>query len=122
MEAEGLMKGSTIVRFLMVMFAWSAAGQYQPPPKPFIEPLEHQHGKVMLKRLAVPAHPELTGRWATLSTTMPINPVHVALMRTGNVLVISGTGNDPTNKVLTAGVFNPTNQTISTFTIDWDMF
>lgn len=116
------MKSSTIVRFLMVIFAWSAAGQYVAPPQPFIEPVEHQHGKIMLKRLAAPAHPEVTGRWTTLAVTMPINPVHVALMRTGNVLVMSGSGNDPTNHVLTAGIFNPINHNLSTFQIDWDMF
>lgn len=114
------MKRSPIISLLLVLFAWSATAQT--PPLPFIEPVEHQHGRVMLKRMAAPAHPEVTGRWNTLSTVMPINPVHVALMRTGNVLVISGTGNDPTNKVLTAAVFNPYNQTVSTFIIGWDMF
>lgn len=118
------MRRSWMMRCLLVLFAWSAFGQPAPPapPPPFIEPAEHQHGKVMLKRLAAPAHPEVTGRWTTLSSTMPINPVHVALMRTGNVVVISGSGNDPTNHILTAGVLNPSLGTIHTFTIGWDMF
>lgn len=123
------MKTSALVRFLFavvawsLVFAWPAIAQpYQPPPEPFIEPVEHQHGKVMQKRIVLPARRDLTGDWITLATTMPINPVHVALMRNENVLVISGSGNDPTNHVFTAGVFNPSNHTINTSTIGWDMF
>ena len=55
----------------------------------------------------------------SLATTMPLNPVHVALMRTGNVLVIAGSGNDPTNHMLMAGVFTPSDQTIDTLSIKW---
>jgi hypothetical protein len=53
---------------------------------------------------------------------MPINPVHVALMHNGKVLVISGSGNDPTNHNLEAGVWDPRHHTISTFTLAYDMF
>ena len=53
---------------------------------------------------------------------MPINPVHVALMHTGKVLVVSGSGNDPDNKNLQAAVWNPRTFTIKTFQIAWDMF
>jgi hypothetical protein len=38
----------------------------------------------------VEAQPAQSGRWDTLPFDMPINPVHVALMHTGKVLVISG--------------------------------
>ena len=38
-------------------------------------------------------HP--TGLWTTLPNTMPINPVHAALLHTGKVLIISGSGNCP---------------------------
>jgi hypothetical protein len=37
------------------------------------------------------------GRWRTLPATMPINPVHVALLHTGKVLVVSGSGNVANN-------------------------
>lgn len=37
------------------------------------------------------------GQWSTLSYTMPINPIHAALLRTGKILVVSGSGNDPKN-------------------------
>src|SRR2546425_10325878 len=35
------------------------------------------------------------GRWSTLQTLMPINPVHVALLSNGKVLVVAGSGNCP---------------------------
>src|SRR4051794_3070394 len=71
-------------------------------PKPFISPSEMPHKTRM--NLVVEAHPDQTGRWDLLSFHMPINPVHVALMRTGKVLVISGSGNDPDNKNFQAAV------------------
>ena len=38
-------------------------------------------------------HP--TGMWSTLPVTMPINPIHAALLHTGKILVVSGSGNCP---------------------------
>jgi Domain of unknown function (DUF1929) len=38
-------------------------------------------------------HP--TGMWSTLPASMPINPVHAALLHTGKILVVSGSGNCP---------------------------
>src|SRR5215469_6385510 len=37
----------------------------------------------------------VTGVWTTLPTLMPINPVHVALLSTGQLLVVAGSGNCP---------------------------
>lgn len=90
------------------------------PQKPFIEPAEHRHG--LREARAAAAAPHMTGQWTTLATMMPINPVHVALMHNGKVLVIAGSGNDPTNHSLEAGVWDPATQTIATFTIRYDMF
>ena len=42
------------------------------------------------------AQPNMTGQWSVLPYTMPINPIHVGLMRTGKILVVSGSSNDPT--------------------------
>ena len=90
------------------------------PQLPFIEHSELPH------KLAVAAfletQPQQHGRWVTLPILMPINPVHVALMHTGKVLVISGSGNDPDNKTLEAAVWEPRNDTVRTFRIAWDMF
>ena len=73
-------------------------------------------------RLMVEAHPNQNGRWDTLPFDMPINPVHVAMMHTGKVLIVSGSGNDPDNKNLQAAVWDPKTLTIKTFNISWDMF
>src|SRR3989442_6168723 len=35
------------------------------------------------------------GRWSTLQTLLPINPIHVALLGNGKVLVVAGSGNCP---------------------------
>ena len=43
------------------------------------------------------AQPSVQGQWNTLSQLMPINPVHVALMKNGKILVVSGSGNYPPN-------------------------
>jgi hypothetical protein len=103
--------------------AVSAQQQPQPPSeRPFIEPAEHRHGVRSARLRVKPAGVDKSGWWITLPVMMPINPVHLALMRNGKVLVISGSGNDPDNHVLTAGVFDPPAQTITTFNIEWDMF
>ena len=76
------------------------------------------------------------GTWTTLSSTMPINPIHVALMPNGKLLVIAGSGNcPPTQAGCPSGPpYGPANgsgallwdpasqQTVSQFTVTWDMF
>jgi len=62
------------------------------------------------------------GQWQTLTTQMPINPVHVALMNNGQVLVVSGSGNFPSDTNFEAGVWNPQSQTITMQPIQYDMF
>ncbi|MFY9822613.1 MAG: galactose oxidase-like domain-containing protein [Thermoanaerobaculia bacterium] len=79
----------------------------------------HEKTKV---RAVVEAIPNQNGRWDTLPSSMPINPVHVALMHTGKVLIVSGSGNDPDNKDFQAGVWDPKTHTIRTFKLAWDMF
>jgi len=64
----------------------------------------------------------VTGQWQTLSNTMPINPIHVALMRSGKVLVVSGSGNDQFNTVFSSAIWDPQTGTITTQTLTWDMF
>jgi hypothetical protein len=62
------------------------------------------------------------GQWQTLPYTVPINPIHVALLHTGNVLIVSGSGNYPPDKDFEAGLWNPQTGDISTQSIGWDMF
>src|ERR1700730_10693417 len=74
------------------------------------------------KERIVEANPDKNGKWDTLPFEMPINPVHVALMHTGKVLIVSGSGNDPDNHDLQAAVWDPKTATVTTFKIAWDMF
>src|ERR1700694_2652136 len=57
-----------------------------------------------------------------LPTLMPINPIHTALMNNGKILVVSGSGNDPTQTTFMVGVWDPSNNSVTTQTQSWDMF
>ncbi len=107
-----------VLPWLMIWVALGTLAGAQEKP-PFIEPSEHVHAKA---RVLEETQPNQHGKWETLDTEMPINPVHVALMHTGKVLVIAGSGNDDKNKRFDAGVWDPQSQTIRTFVLGWDMF
>jgi len=62
------------------------------------------------------------GQWTTLSTTMPINPVHVAMLHNGKILVVSGSGNVAGNTNYQAGLFDPATGLTTTQPLSWDMF
>jgi len=86
----------------------------------FRDVLGHEHP--IAKSMAITATPNIFGVWTTLSYGSPINPVHVALTHDGKLLVISGSGNYPENHVLSAGVWDPATQRMTTFVISTDMF
>ena len=63
------------------------------------------------------------GRWTTLSYTMPINPVHTALMNNGKVLIVSGSGNVAAETNFRSAVLDLQAETIAiTQSQPWDMF
>jgi hypothetical protein len=62
------------------------------------------------------------GTWQTVPTQMPINPIHTALLSNGKILVVSGSGNYPAQTSFNVGVWDPSNNTITTQTQSWDMF
>src|SRR5881394_529008 len=64
----------------------------------------------------------VVGQWTTLPTSMPINPVHVAMLHNGKVLVVSGSGNVPGITNYQAGIFDPATGLVSIQPISWDMF
>ena len=78
---------------------------------------------------------QTVGKWSTLSYTMPINPIHVALLYNGKILVVAGSGNcpasqpgcpsgspyGPTNNS-GALLLDPTNGNITQFSVSSDMF
>jgi hypothetical protein len=74
-------------------------------------------------------HP--TGMWSTLPVSMPINPVHAALLHTGKVLIISGSGNCPATMAgcpqgpqypQGAALMDLSINKITALPIGWDMF
>jgi hypothetical protein len=68
------------------------------------------------------AQVNVQGQWRTLPNQMPINPVHAALLHNGKVLIVSGSGNLPTNTNLQAAIFDPASGSITTQPVAWDMF
>ncbi|HYR83787.1 MAG TPA: galactose oxidase-like domain-containing protein [Terriglobia bacterium] len=64
----------------------------------------------------------LQGQWATLPYLMPINPVHIALLNNGKVLIVAGSGNVATETNYGAAVWDPQAGTIPTQPVAWDMF
>src|SRR5580765_7366283 len=62
------------------------------------------------------------GQWRTLASLMPINPVHLALMNNGKVLIVSGSGNVATERNFQAAVWDPQTETLVTQSLAWDMF
>jgi hypothetical protein len=99
------------------------------------------HALLCLSVLSISVPPTIAqvnvqGRWNTLQATMPINPVHVALLNTGKVLVVAGSGNCPPSQTgcPSGAPYGPSNgsgallvdpttgQIISQFSLSWDMF
>ena len=68
------------------------------------------------------AQAHLTGQWTTLSTLMPINPIHTAVLRTGKVLVVAGSENDATITTYRVAVFDPATGGTSVQSVPWDLF
>ena len=68
------------------------------------------------------AQSNVQGQWQTLSYTMPINPVHAVLLNNGKVLIVSGSGNFPSNKNFQAAIWDGTAGTVTTQPVTWDMF
>src|SRR5882762_5386505 len=78
---------------------------------------------------------DVQGQWSTLPYLMPINPIHVALLYNGKILVVAGSGNCPPSlsgcpsgppygpsNNSGALLFDPSTGSITQFTVAWDMF
>jgi len=81
------------------------------------------------------AQANVQGQWSTLPYLMPINPVHVALLSNGKVLVVAGSGNCPPSlggcpsgppygpgNNSGAVLWDPVAGAITQFSLSWDMF
>jgi hypothetical protein len=71
---------------------------------------------------ALLAQAGIQGQWQTLTNQAPINPIHVALMNNGEVLIVAGSGNLATETLFQAAVWDRSSQTFLTQTLAWDMF
>jgi hypothetical protein len=77
------------------------------------------------------SNPHPNGLWSTLPQTMPINPIHAALLHTGKILIVSGSGNCPPTLAgcppgpqypQGAALLDLSNNTTATMPTTWDMF
>lgn len=78
---------------------------------------------VLLTSLALTA--AACGSWQVTSTPVPLNAVHVALLHTGKVLLVAGSGNNKSDFV--AGTFkttiwDPQSNTFQSVATPWDAF
>jgi hypothetical protein len=63
------------------------------------------------------------GQWRTSVNQLQINPVHMALMNDGQVLIVSGSGNVATETSFRSAVWNPASETFQSRPVTaWDMF
>jgi hypothetical protein len=78
---------------------------------------------------------DVQGQWNTLPYSMTINPIHVALMHNGKILVVAGSGNCPPSlsgcpsgppygggNHSGAAVLDPVAKSITQLSVGWDMF
>ncbi len=81
------------------------------------------------------AQADVQGQWSTLNYQMTINPIHVALMHNGKILVTTGSGNCPASQSgcptgppyngsnhSGAVVVDPVAKNITQLSVNWDMF
>jgi hypothetical protein len=81
------------------------------------------------------AQADVQGQWSTLNYSMTINPIHVALMYNGKILVTTGSGNCPPSQSgcpsappyngsnhSGAVVVDPVGQSVTQLSVSWDMF
>lgn len=82
----------------------------------------------ILEFLAMPdvaqaAGADTLGHWSTLPYQMPINPIHVALLDNGKVLVVAGSENDPSSKWHRAAIWDWDQSSAPVArNIAWDLF
>ncbi|MBV9481595.1 MAG: DUF1929 domain-containing protein, partial [Acidobacteria bacterium] len=71
------------------------------------------------------------GQWTTSPATMPVNPIHAALLHTGKILVVAGSGNCPPQQTgcpagppyaQGAALFDLSDNSVHILATNWDMF
>src|SRR5258706_8826928 len=79
---------------------------------------------LLVAKAPTPAAAQLnvTGQWSTLPYNAPINPIHVAVLHNGKVLIVAGSENNQNNTVYKAAVWDPASGTFNEQTTPWDLF
>ncbi len=68
------------------------------------------------------AQANVVGQWRLLSHTSPINPIHVTVLRSGRILIASGSENDPTHTAFRAAVYDWRTGAFALQNVPWDLF
>ena len=70
------------------------------------------------------AAPNVTGQWSTLPYLVPVNPIHVALLPNGKVLIVAGSESNPPEAggPYKYAVWDPAAGTFNNYTTPWDLF
>jgi Domain of unknown function (DUF1929)/Glyoxal oxidase N-terminus/Bacterial Ig domain/PKD domain len=71
------------------------------------------------------AQANVTGQWVTLPYLMPINPIRVALLHNGKVLIVAGSENDPNKHQQfssKAALWNLGSSAFTILNLPWDVF
>src|SRR5207237_8180608 len=70
------------------------------------------------------AAPNGTGQWSTLPYLVPVNPIHVALLPNGKVLIVAGSESNPPEAggPYKYAVWDPAAGTFNNYTTPWDLF
>ncbi len=68
------------------------------------------------------AQANAVGEWRLLSYTTPINPIHVTVLKSGRILIASGSENDPTHTTFRTAVYNWQTGTFAFQNVPWDLF
>ena len=79
----------------------------------------------LLTGTLVEGQSQLQGQWQTQSYQAPINPIHVALMHNGKILIVAGSGNNAANLGsgnLKSAVLDPATGAAAVQNQSWDMF
>src|SRR5947207_16017010 len=83
---------------------------------------------LLLSGLAAPrgvgAQLNVTGQWSTLPYLVPVNPIHVALLPNGKVLIVAGSESNPPEAggPYKYAVWDPAAGTFNNYTTPWDLF
>jgi hypothetical protein len=121
MSTNGKLPMLALVVLIALTLAGCGGGSMGSSSSPSTTPTQPGH--------TTTGHP--TGMWTTLPGTMPINPIHAALLHTGKVLIISGSGNCPPTQAgcpqgpqyqQGAALMDLSAGNITTMPTSWDMF